>query len=72
MRYITDGVRRTSKEKLYNELGFETLKKEDSTWNCVVFKRFSNTNVQSTYSILFPLLWVQKRHETITIFLYSE
>ena len=56
MRYITDGIRRTSKEKLYNELGFETLKKEGSTWNCVIFKRFSNTNVQSTYSILFPLL----------------
>ena len=56
MRYITDGIRRTSKEKLYNELGFETLKKKVSTWNCVVFKRFSNTNVQSTYSILFPLL----------------
>ena len=28
MRYITDGIRRTSKEKLYNELGFETLKKK--------------------------------------------
>ena len=50
---ITDIIRGTSKEKLYNDLGLEILEKKDG--NCC-FLRFFDTNVQSTYPILFPLL----------------
>ena len=49
---IMGAIRGTSKEKLYDELGLETLGKR----RCVAFLRFSDINVQSTYSILFPLL----------------
>ena len=69
---ITGAIRGTSKEKLYDELGLETLEKEDGTGNCVAFLRFSDINVQSTYSILFPLLWVHTTQEILIIFLYSK
>ena len=59
---ITGAIRGTSKEKLYDELGLETL----------VFLRFLDINVQSTYSILFPLLWVHTTQEILIIFLYSK
>ena len=53
---ITGAMRGTSKEKLYNRLGLETLGKKDSTGNCIAFSIFSDTNVQSTYSVFSPLL----------------
>ena len=62
---ITGAIRGTSKEELHNELSLETLEKEDVTENCVAFLRFSDTNVQSTYSILFPLLWVHTTQEIL-------
>ena len=64
---ITGAIRGTSKEKLYNELGLETLEKR-RTGNCVAFLGFSDTNVQSTYSILFPLLWVHTTQEILIIY----
>ena len=48
---ITGAIRGKSKEKLYDELELE-----GGVRNCVAFLRFSDINVQSTYSILFPLL----------------
>ena len=62
---ITGAIRGTSKEELHNELSLETLEKEDVTENCVAFLRFSDTNVQSTYLILFPLLWVHTTQEIL-------
>ena len=53
---ITGAIRGTFKKKLYDQLGLETLLKKDGAGNFVAFLRFSDTNVQSTYSILFPLL----------------
>ena len=35
--FNTSAIRGTSKEKLYNELGLETLEKKDGTGNFVVF-----------------------------------
>ena len=58
-----------SKVKLYDELGLEIL--EESTRNCVGFLWFSDTNVQSTYSTLFQLLWVHTTQEILKTFLYS-
>ena len=46
------------KGKLYDELGLEIF--EDSTGNCVAFLWFSDVNVQSNYSTLFPVVWVHK------------
>ena len=53
---ITGAIRGTSKEKLYRELGLESLKKEDGTGNCAAFIEYSETNLQNIYSILFLLL----------------
>ena len=64
-------IRGTSKEELYNELGLECLVKTRFYRNCVVFLRFSDTNVQTVYSILFLLQWVHTALEILIIFLYS-
>ena len=53
---ITGAIRGTSKEKLYHELGLESLEKEDGTGNCAAFIKYSETNLQNIYSILFLLL----------------
>ena len=53
---ITDTIRGTSKEKLYHELGLESLEKEDGTGNRAAFIKYSETNLQNIYSILFLLL----------------
>ena len=45
---IRGAIRGTSKEKLYNELGLETLEKRKWYRKLCCFFRFSNTNVQST------------------------
>ena len=42
---ITSAIGWTFKEKLYNELGLETLEKKDGTGNCYAFLKFSDTNV---------------------------
>ena len=52
---ITGAIRGTSKEKLYHEL-WKTLKKEDGTGNCAASLKYSETNLQNIYSILFLLL----------------
>ena len=66
---ITGAIRGSFKEKLYDQLGLETIEKKDATGNFVAFLRFSN--VQSIYSILFALLWVHKTQEIVIIFLHS-
>ena len=66
---ITDIIRGTSKEKLCNDLGLETFEKKKDGNSC--FLRFFDTNVQSTYSMLFPRLWVPATQEILIIFLYS-
>ena len=53
---ITGAIRGTSKEKLYHELGLESLEKEDGTGNRAAFIKYSETNLQNIYSILFLLL----------------
>ena len=45
----------------------ETLEKKGSTENCVAFLRFLDINVQSTYSILLPLLWALTTQEILNI-----
>ena len=50
---------------------WKLLKKEDDTGNCVAFLKFSDINVQSIYSISFPLLRVHATQEILT-FLYSK
>ena len=67
----TDAIRGTSKEKLYNKLGLEFLEKK-MVGNCVDFLRFSGTNIECTYPILIPLLWVHTSQEILIIFLYSK
>ena len=53
---ITGAIRGTSKEKLYHELGLESLEKEHGTGNCAALIKYSETNLQNIYSILFLLL----------------
>ena len=50
---ITAAIRGTSKEKLYHKLGLESLEKQDGTGNCAAFMKYSETNLQNIYSILF-------------------
>ena len=53
---ITGAIRGIYKEKLYDELGLETLEMKRWYRKLCCLLRFSDINVQSTYSILFPLL----------------
>ena len=52
---ITGAIRGTSKEKLYDELGLKTLEKRRWHRKLCCFFKISDINVQSIYSILFPL-----------------
>ena len=52
---ITGAIRGTSTEKLYNELGLETHKKEDGTRNYAAFIKFLKVILQNTYLTLSPL-----------------
>ena len=50
------GVRRgTSAEKLFNEVGLETLEKEDGTGNYEASIKFLKVILQNTFLTLFPL-----------------
>ena len=48
---ITEAIRGTSREKIYKELGLESL--QLGTDNFVFFIRFSKTNIQNTFFISF-------------------
>ena len=48
---ITEAIRGTSREKIYKELGLESL--QLGTENFVFFIRFSKTNIQNTFFISF-------------------
>ena len=69
---MTGAIRGTSKEKLYDKLGLETLEKRRWYRKLCCFLRFADINVQSTYSVLFPLLWLRATQEILIIFLYSK
>ena len=69
---ITGAIKRTSTEKLFNELGLETLKKEDGTGNYVASIKFIKINLQNNYLTLFPLPQVHMTQQILTIFLNSE
>ena len=69
---ITGTIRGTSKKKLYDEPGLETLEKRRWYRKLCCFLGFSDTKVQSTYSMLFPLLSVHTTQEILIIFLYSK
>ena len=68
----TGAIRGTSKEKRYHELGLESLKKEDGTGNCASFIKYSETNLQNMYSILFLLLRDHTTQEMLIIFFSSK
>ena len=69
---ITGAIRGTSKEKLYDELGLETLEKRRWYRKLCCFFKISRYKCPSTYSILFLLLWVHATQEILVIFLYSK
>ena len=51
---VTDTIRGTSTEKLYNELGLEAFKKEDGTGNYAASIEFIKVIHQITFLTLFP------------------
>ena len=69
---ITGAIIGASKEKLYDELGLETIEKR--RWYrklCYFFKSF-RYKCPKYYSILFPLQWVHTKQEILIIFFYSK
>ena len=53
---ITSSIRGTPTEKLYNELGLETLEKTDGKGNYAASIKFIKIILRNTYLTLFPLL----------------
>ena len=51
----TVSIRGTSTEKLYNELGLETIEKSRYTGNFATSIKFLKINLQNTCLTLFPL-----------------
>ena len=51
---ITGGIQRTSKEKLYQELGFKSLQQRCWYRNIVIFIKYLRSNPQITFSDLYP------------------
>ena len=68
---ITDTIRGTSTEKLYNELGLEALKKEDGTGNYAASIEFIKVIHQITFLTLFPLPSIDITQGILITFLNS-
>ena len=51
-----DTISETSKEKLYQELGLEAPKKDDSGGSCAASSIYTETNPQNVHSISFLIL----------------
>ena len=69
---ITGAIRGSYREKLYQELGLESL--QQRRWYrklCYFFKLTKNKSPTSIYSIISRRLEVHTEQETLTIFLNS-
>ena len=66
---ITGAIRRTSKENLYQELGLESLEKDDGIEKFVIFIRSSTNNLPDTFSIILLCLAYYSLQDTSKMFL---
>ena len=66
---ITGAIRRTSKENLYQELGLESLEKDDGIEKFVIFIRSLTNNLPHTFSIILLCLAYYSLQDTSKMFL---
>ena len=66
---ITGAIRRTSKENLYQELGLESLEKDDGIEKFVIFIRYLTNNLPHTFSIILLCLAYYSLQDTSKMFL---
>ena len=66
---ITGGIRRTSTENIYQELGLESLEKDDGIEKFVIFIRYLTNNLPHTFSIILLCLAYYSLQDTSKMFL---
>ena len=66
---ITGGIRRTSTEHIYQELGLESLEKDDGIEKFVIFIRYLTNNLPHTFSIILLCLAYYSLQDTSKMFL---
>ena len=66
---ITGGIRRTSTENIYQELGLESVEKDDGIEKFVIFIRYLTNNLPHTFSIILLCLAFYSLQDTSKMFL---
>ena len=66
---ITGGIRRTSTENIYQELGLESVEKDDGIEKFVIFIRSLTNNLPDTFSIILLCLAYYSLQDTSKMFL---